>query len=93
MKSIEIISITLLVIIGFIASNFFVDYLMLKGALVRFVVRIGFQAQIIVLVYLFFDSRDNARRLRANEYRFARDDVQELKNTHSEEKVKNNNGR
>ena len=86
MKSIEIISITLLVIIGFIASNFFVGQDMLKGALVRFVVRIGLQAQIIVLVYLFFDSRDNARRLRGN-------GVRELKNAHSEGNMKKNNGR
>ena len=73
MKPGEIILITLLVITGFLMADFLVDHLMLQGVFQRFVMRIGFQAQFFILIYLFFDLRDNSRRLQRLERRFARE--------------------
>jgi len=72
LKSSEIISITLLVIAGFMMTEFIVDHLQVEGIFRRFVIRIGFQAQFFALIYLFFDYLDSSRRLRTLEIRFTR---------------------
>ena len=70
MKSGEIISITLLVIAGFCMANFLVEHLYLQSVYLRFLLRIGFQVQFLVLIYLFFESRDNSQRLKKLEKHF-----------------------
>ena len=45
-------------------ADFLVNQLDVEGAFLRFVIRVGFQAQFIILLYLFFEARDNSRRLR-----------------------------
>jgi len=72
LKSSEIISITLLVIAGFMMTEFIVNHLQVEGIFRRFIIRIGFQAQFYALIYLFFDHLDSSRRLRILEIRFAR---------------------
>ena len=72
MKSGEIIIITLLVVAGFLMADLLVDKIILQSADQRFLMRIGFQAQFYVIIYLFFDLRDSSRRLRVLERRFAR---------------------
>ena len=64
MKPIEIILISVLVIISFLMADFLVNQLEVEGAFLRFVIRVGFQAQFFILIYLFFEARDNSRRLR-----------------------------
>ena len=64
MKPIEIILISVLVIISFLMADFLVNRLEVEGAFLRFVIRVGFQAQFFILIYLFFEARDNSRRLR-----------------------------
>ena len=72
MKSSEIISITLLVIAGFMMTEFIVNHLQIEGIFRRLIIRIGFQAQFYALIYLFFDHLDSSRRLRTLEIRFTR---------------------
>lgn len=71
-KTREIIQITLCILAGLVMVEFFVDHLALYGTFQRFVLRVGFQIQLFLLIYLFFDSRDNSRRLNALERRFAK---------------------
>ena len=73
MRSEEIILIALLVIGSFLIAEFIVNHFIFIGALQRFIMRVGFQAQFFVLIYLFFDSRDNSRRVRLLERRFMRE--------------------
>lgn len=54
----------LLVIAGFMLSDYIIDQLYIEGALVRLCIRAGMQLQFIALIYLFFSSRDSERRLR-----------------------------
>ncbi len=72
MKPREIIQIILCILVGLLMVEFFVDHLALYGTFQRFVLRVGFQVQLFLLIYLFFDSRDNSRRLNALERRFAK---------------------
>ncbi len=72
MKPREIVMITLWVIAVFVMTEFIVNHIMLYGTFQRFVMRICFQIQLLALVYLFFNSRDNSRRLRLLEIHFAR---------------------
>lgn len=60
----ETVLTAILVIAGFVLSDFIVEQLYIEGALPRFFVRVGFQAQFITLIYLFFESRDLQRRLK-----------------------------
>ncbi len=45
-------------------ADFLVNQLEVEGAFLRFVIRVGFQAQFFILIYLFFEARDNSRRFR-----------------------------
>lgn len=63
MKPREIILITLCVIASFLMAEFFIVNLVFHGAFQRLVLRVGFLSQILVLIYLFFDSRDISNRL------------------------------
>ncbi len=83
MKSSEIISITLLVIAGFMMTEFIVNHLHVEGILRRFIIRIVFQAQFFALIYLFFDHLDISRRLRTLEKTVYQGKESEFKNPFS----------
>ena len=89
----EIILITLLVIVGFVMTEFIINHLIFTGALQRFIMRIGFQIQFFVLIYLFFNSRDNSRRVRVLEKCFMRERKGRIKKYVIGKKVKKVNGR
>ena len=89
----EIILITLLVIVGFVMTEFIINHLIFTGALQRFIMRIGFQIQFFVLIYLFFNSRDNSRRVRVLEKCFMREPKGRIKKYVIGKKVKKVNGR
>jgi hypothetical protein len=92
-KSKEIIIITLLVFVGFLIADYLVDNFMIHGADQRFIIRLGFQASFFILIYLFFDSRDNSQRLRKLERRI---DIERRTRTKARiirKKVKKNKGR
>ncbi|HDY88193.1 MAG TPA: hypothetical protein ENH82_08785 [bacterium] len=72
MKTREIIQITLCILASLLMVEFFVNYLVPYGTFQRFMLRAGFQIQLFLLIYLFFDSRDNSRRLNVLERRFAK---------------------
>jgi len=69
LKPTEIFIVTLLVILGFVVANFFIDHLYVRGVFERFALRVVFQAQFLALIYLFFESRDISRRLKTLESR------------------------
>ncbi len=64
MRKSETIVAALLVIAGFMFSDYIIEQLYIEGALVRLCIRAGMQLQFIALIYLFFSSRDSERRLR-----------------------------
>ena len=70
MKPREIIEITLCVVASFSLAQLFVNQFVMHGAFQRFVMRIGFQVQLFVLIYLFFYSRDISQKLSELEKRF-----------------------
>ena len=59
----EILCLTLLFILCFMITEFFVGQLSLHSPIQRFFVRVGFQIQFYSLIYLFFDSFDITGRL------------------------------
>jgi hypothetical protein len=67
MKAVEIILITLFVMVGFLGIEFIVSHIGLTSAMQLFFIRICFQMQYILLVYLLFDSRESVRRIRSLE--------------------------
>ena len=73
MKPGELILIAILVLVSFILSDTIVDAVAATGAVERLFLRVGFLGQYFALIYLVFESRDNARRLREME-RWEHDD-------------------
>ena len=63
MKPGEIITITLLVVAGFLMANLLVEHMEPMGPLNRLILRIGLQVNFFIVIYLFFQSRDNSRKI------------------------------
>ena len=71
LKSAEIILITLFVVAALVLAGFLADSFALNSAFSRFVVRTVCQIQFLVLLYLFFELRENSRRLKEMEKHFS----------------------
>ncbi len=64
MKTVEIILILVIFIAGFVLADYLASQVMVPGNAVRLVVRLVLLCQIIALIYLVFDGRDSARRIK-----------------------------
>jgi uncharacterized membrane protein len=64
MSTIEIFYTIILFILGFVLTEMLLSHFCSLGIYRRFILRITFLIQYSVLIYLFFDSRDDKERLK-----------------------------